>query len=236
MSLNEHAAETTNLTPLTPAATLASLAVERAGASRVFHRHRLDFCCHGNVSLEAACAKRGLDVAELIAEIQAEDAGPPARRWDEASTPDLVEHILHDFHEPHRAELTRLLGMARRVESVHEAKPSCPLGLADVIAEVEQEMLAHMEKEEQVLFPLLLAGLHPIEPIRVMEQEHLEHAKNLERLRAHAHDYDPPADACGTWRALYLGLAQLERDLMEHIHLENHVLFTRSPAGSPQPA
>ncbi|MBL4848952.1 MAG: iron-sulfur cluster repair di-iron protein [Planctomycetes bacterium] len=221
-------------TSIAPTATLASLAVERAGASRVFHRHRLDFCCHGEVSLEAACETRGLDVNDLIAEIQAEDA-PDSRRWDEAPIPELIEHILNDFHTPHREELGRLLGMARRVEAVHGAKASCPKGLADTIAEVEQELLNHMAKEEQVLFPHVLAGHRPVVPIQVLEQEHLEHAENLERLRAHAHDYDPPAEACGTWRALYLGLAQLERELMEHIHLENHVLFPRVLERRPQP-
>jgi regulator of cell morphogenesis and NO signaling len=40
--------------------------------------------------------------------------------------------------------------------------------------------------------------------------------------------YVAPAEACVTWRALYLGLAQLEQELMEHIHLENHVLFQRA--------
>ena len=38
-------------------------------------------------------------------------------------------------------------------------------------------------------------------------------------------DLEAPADACGTWRALYDGLRELELDLMRHVHLENNVLF-----------
>jgi regulator of cell morphogenesis and NO signaling len=219
---------------ITSTSTLAQLALQHAGASRVFHRHRLDFCCHGDVSLTEVCEAKGLDLGALIEELQAEEAPPLVRRWDQAPLPDLIDHILDSFHARHREEVPRLIAMASRVEAVHGQKESCPRGLAETLERVGSELESHMQKEEQVLFPMLRAGAVPLGPIQVMEQEHLEHARNLEELRALAHDYDPPAEACGTWRALYLGLAQLERDVMEHIHLENHVLFPR--AGEPQVA
>jgi regulator of cell morphogenesis and NO signaling len=95
---------------------------------------------------------------------------------------------------------------------------------------MRDELESHMQKEEHVLFPLILAGRGALAaaPIRVMEREHEDHGRNLERLRELAHDFAPPLDACGTWRALYLGLEELEREIMEHIHLENHVLFPRA--------
>jgi regulator of cell morphogenesis and NO signaling len=37
-----------------------------------------------------------------------------------------------------------------------------------------------------------------------------------------------PPGACNTWRALWNGLEALERDLREHIHLENNILFPRA--------
>jgi regulator of cell morphogenesis and NO signaling len=86
-----------------------------------------------------------------------------------------------------------------------------------------------MQKEEQVLFPMLLAG-HGAQasgPIQALESEHHEHGRNLATLRQLAHDFVPPTEACGTWRALYLGLLDLESAVMQHIHLENHVLFPR---------
>ena len=61
-----------------------------------------------------------------------------------------------------------------------------------------------------------------------MLHEHHEHARNLQRTRDLAHDFVPPAEACTTWEALYLRLGILEADLMEHIHLENNVLFPRA--------
>jgi regulator of cell morphogenesis and NO signaling len=82
-----------------------------------------------------------------------------------------------------------------------------------------------------VLFPALRSGnrgqtVHM--PIRVMMQEHEDHGANLKRIRELSSDFALPAEACGTWRALYAGLEKLESELMEHIHLENNVLFPRT--------
>jgi regulator of cell morphogenesis and NO signaling len=211
--------------------TVAELASTRSGASRVFHRHGLDFCCGGHVSLADACTPAGLDVDALIAEIQAEATKPGSfERWDEHPLPDVIDHILTRFHEPHREELPRLLAMARKVEDVHGAKPTCPKGLADHLQRMHAELEEHMQKEEQILFPMLRAGRGRMAamPVGVMEEEHRDHGKNLERLRELTNGYTPPAEACGTWTALYLGLAEFEREIMEHIHTENNILFPRA--------
>ncbi len=163
-------------------------------------------------------------------EAQEQSASSTFTRWDEAGAQALIAHLLAHFHEAHRAELPRLIAMAKRVEQVHAEKEACPIGLADLLEHTAQELDLHMSKEEQVLFPMLLAGRGRMAgmPIQIMEQEHGDHGQNLARLRELAHDFEAPSGACGTWRALYLGLAELERDLMQHIHLENNVLFPRA--------
>jgi regulator of cell morphogenesis and NO signaling len=214
-----------------PDATLADLSVRHAGASRVFHRHGLDFCCHGHVPLEQACAERGLDPAALRAELETAIAETPQEGlMADAPLPQLIEHILRRFHEAHREEVPRLIAMARKVEQVHGDKPACPRGLGAFLERMSEELEMHMQKEEQVLFPMIAGGQGAMTamPIAAMEAEHTDHGKNLERLRAIVNDYEPPAEACNTWRALYLGLAELEEQLMEHISLENNALFPRA--------
>tara|TARA_R110002094_G_scaffold149604_5_gene138194 strand:- start:388 stop:1065 length:678 start_codon:yes stop_codon:yes gene_type:complete len=214
-----------------PSDTLAQLATARAGASRVFHRYNLDFCCHGQISLNEACAKKSIDVDQLIREVEAEErVAEPVEPWGERALAAVVEHIISHFHEPHRAELPRLLEMAQRVEKVHADKASCPHGLAKVIANLKADLIQHMEKEEQILFPMIVRGdgANAAAPIQVMEQEHVDAGDALTAIRKLTTDYQPPADACGTWRALYLGLDEFEQDLMKHVHLENYVLFPRA--------
>lgn len=217
-----------------PDSTLAELAVSHAGASRVFYKHGLDFCCNGRVSLAEACGKRGLDLAQIEGELQAAIAETPQDELvAELPLPDFVQYILDTYHAAHREELPRLTAMARKVEQVHGEKPDCPRGLAAFLEHLTEELEMHMQKEEQMLFPMIIAGRGRMVgmPISVMEEEHQDHGKNLERMRELAANFEPPEAACNTWRALYLGLAQLERDLMEHIHLENNALFPRALKG-----
>ncbi|MCB9914850.1 MAG: iron-sulfur cluster repair protein YtfE [Planctomycetes bacterium] len=211
--------------------TLADLAVRFAGASRVFHRHGLDYCCNGRIPLHEACLRRELDPNVLLAELrEAAGAASTGPGPVDGPLPQLIQHLLDHYHEPHRAEVPRLVEMATRVEAVHGDKPECPRGLAAHLSHMGQELEMHMQKEEQVLFPMILRGLgaNAGMPISVMEEEHQDHGRNLERLRKLAHDFDPPECACNTWRALYLGLDELEQQLMDHIHLENNVLFPRA--------
>ena len=65
-------------------------------------------------------------------------------------------------------------------------------------------------------------------PISVMEHEHESAGAALRRLRELTNDYDVPAEACDTWRALWYGLAALEESLHQHIHLENNIPFPRA--------
>jgi regulator of cell morphogenesis and NO signaling len=151
----------------------------------------------------------------------------PAERPD--GTYDLIDLIETRYHAVHRRELPELVRLAHRVEAVHKAHPQVPRGLADLLETMASELEEHMRKEEQVLFPLMRKGGHPMisEPIAMMLAEHDDHGARLRELEALTSDFSPPDDACSTWRALYVGSRKLANDLMEHIHTENNVLFTR---------
>lgn len=209
---------------------IGNIACSIPGATRIFHRHKLDFCCGGGQSLGEAAVRRGVDTALLINELdRLRDQSSAGRDWRDASAEELIEYVLRRFHDQHREQLPELLRLARRVEAVHGDKADCPIGLADHLAFMEQDLESHMMKEEQILFPMLLRGLYAqsMPPIARMRHEHDQHGDSLARLEQLTNDITPPVSACTTWRALYAGLAQLREDLMEHIHLENNVLFAK---------
>lgn len=209
-------------------ASLAQLARTIPAASRVFHRHHLDFCCAGQRTLQDACTSAGLDAKAVAAEIDTEHQSAPAtRRWDELGPAALVQHILDVYHQPLRPELQRLYAMARKVESVHAEKSSCPVGLADHLQFMIGAVEDHLQKEEQILFPMIAEGKGQFAgmPIQVMVIEHDEHGESLRKIRRLTNNLQIPAEACTTWHALYTGLEAFESDLMDHIHLENNVLF-----------
>lgn len=204
---------------------LGEIATSLPGATAVFRRHRLDFCCGGGRTLADAASARQLPVSQIEAELAALDPGMTTEVPTEPQA--LIAHILTRYHEVHRRELPELIRLAERVEARHREHPQVPAGLARLLAEVADELELHMQKEEQVLFPLMQRGGHPMlaHPIAQMRAEHDEHGERLRRIEALSHDAVPPADACPTWRALYAGLEKLGDDLMAHIHLENNVLF-----------
>jgi len=213
--------------------TLAEIAVAHPAAARVFYQNRLDFCCGGRRSLADACQDRGLDAQAILDDITRQDTdAPPAVRWDKAPLPELVDHIVGHYHQGLRETLPNLVRMARRVEARHGDKATCPVGIAPLLERIQASVFDHLEKEEGILFPTIARGMgaRAAGPVHVMEVEHEHHKSDLLEIRALTADMVPPADACTTWRALYLALQQFEQDLMEHIHLENNVLFRRALA------
>lgn len=215
---------------------LGQLARRIPGATGIFHAYQLDFCCAGNRSLAEAARDKGLDPVAIAAQLDALQQQPASGTdWDQADLPRLVDHILARFHTRHREQLPELIRLALRVEQVHAAHPGCPSGLADHLRDMQQELESHMQKEEQVLFPVLVMGqgARAGAPITVMRMEHEQHGQALEQLAALTDGLMLPPGACTTWRALYLGLRTLREDLMEHIHLENNILFERAAAGVP---
>ena len=215
---------------------VGQLATEFPLATRVFHRHGIDFCCGGGRPLHEACTKRGVNTETVLAEIRAELDAPaaPAQRWDQAPLEDLIDHILVTYHQPLKEELPRLLQMSGKVLQVHGDKdPETLFELNSVVLALKNELEQHMQKEEQILFPMIRQGQGAMAggPISVMERDHASAGAALERLNELTRGYEVPEQACNTWRALWHGLAALEESLHQHIHLENNILFPRALNG-----
>jgi regulator of cell morphogenesis and NO signaling len=211
--------------------TLAELAIKHPAASKIFYAHGLDFCCGGNRPLEEACRERGLTAPIILAAIDAEDRTcKDVPRWENRPLVDLITHIVTFYHRRIREELPQLIAMSEKVEQAHDDNLSRPAGLSDHLTAVRNAVLEHLEKEENIPFPMILSGrgAHAAAPIHMMEVEHKDHAENLRTIRAITRDLAAPANACTTWRALYVRLGAFEAELMEHIHLENNLLFRRA--------
>jgi regulator of cell morphogenesis and NO signaling len=209
---------------------LGRLARDIPGITAVFNKYRLDFCCGGKQTLRRAAARRDLDTDALQAELDAlQRPNPEGQRWEDAPDARLIDHIRTRYHAVHREQLPELIRLARRVEQVHGDRPDCPVGLASHLEHMHAELESHMQKEEQILFPLIEQGRREVavHPAAAMRGEHDGHGEALAGIDRLTGNITPPPDACNTWRALYLGLDALKTDLMNHIHLENNILFDR---------
>jgi len=226
--------------------TVRELAVEVAGATRVFEKLGIDYCCGGGKALEEACAVAGVsaeDVARSLEEIARAKEGGELKDWNAESLTQLISHIINKHHVFTREELDRLDPLLAKVCKVYADKhPELPR-IQALFQELKRELTAHMMKEEQVLFPYVaeleeasndesakpLAFFGTVQnPIRMMMTEHDAAGEILRSIRKLSADFAAPADACVSYQTLYQSLEELEQDLHQHIHLENNILFPRA--------
>lgn len=215
--------------------TLAQLAQELPGATAIFNRYNLSFCCGGKHTLSEAASEASLDASAIEMELMQLAAATGDRRdWTQADDADLIAHLLERFHKVHRMQLAELTRLASRVESVHGDRDECPRGLAEHLHHMAMELEHHMQKEEGILFPMIASGRGMMAggPIQVMLREHEGHKEEMRRIDRLTNDLTPPQGACNTWRALYTGIEAFKADLDAHIHLENDVLFARYQGGA----
>ena len=206
----------------------------------VFARHGIDFCCGGRRSLDDACKARGVEPAVVLRDLEALDPGDDADDMTTWPLDSLVDYIVDRHHGYVKRQIPAITAMLEKLVAAHgERHPSVPR-IASTFAALASELTHHMEKEEQILFPYIRAMVRirrdrserlatPFgtirNPIRMMEDDHQQAAAQLWMLRTLSNGFTLPDGGCVTWRACFGELAAFERDLHQHVHLENNVLF-----------
>ena len=239
--------------------TVRELALEQPGATRVFEKLGIDYCCGGNKSLQEACRAANLSLDDVLgslaAAVHSAQPSPRAPRgngdWQTDPLADLIAHINRSHHKYTRDEIARLGPLFAKVCSVHGQNHPELLAMQNTFHALAQELTMHMMKEEMVLFPyivrmeeavltkdeLLPAPFGSVQnPVAAMEHEHDSAGNALRALRQASNDYTAPADACISYQTLYKALLTFEADLHQHIHLENNILFPRAVAMERQRA
>ncbi len=223
--------------------TIGELALEAPYAIAVMERWQIDYCCRGHRSVAEACRDAGVSPVELLAAIGDPRIDPlQSPDWRNRSLTELQGYILSTHHRYTRQAIETISLLSGKVANRHGANHSEVLTVRRLFAELSDELIPHLRKEEEILFPFVeeleassAADPRPstcfgtiANPIRVMLMEHESAGEKLVQLRAATSGYRLPEDACLSFRALYEQLAALEGDLHQHIHLENNVLFPRA--------
>ena len=221
---------------------LGQIATAFPASMRVFEAHGLDYCCGGQRELGEACAAAGFAPEKVLDEIQQLRSVNPqtSKDWSQGSLTELIEYLLATHHVFTRTELARLAPLMDKVARVHGENHPELNSIRLFFIELSNDLGPHLMKEEQVLFPYMLAldaGQTSAScfgtvanPIRAMLGEHDQVGELLHRIRDLSMDFTLPEGACGSYQSLFMGLADLEADLHQHIHLENNVLFPKAVA------
>lgn len=213
--------------------------------AEVLNVFQIDFCCRANRSLESACREKGVDTRLVIEEInQIQDSSEYTLQGSIKWPLDLlIEYILVYHHFYLWQELPKIEKLLDTLVKIHAAQYPLLVDLAKYFASLKFESELHMGNEEQTLFPyiceLLMAqassGQLPLNSsngldttISVMRMEHEATVNILQNIRHLCHDYDLTKAICNSHRLALKKLKDLEKDLYQHIHLENHVLFPKA--------
>lgn len=220
---------------------VGEIAVERPSAIPLLEELGIDYCCGGKHTLGEACSRRSVSVATVLDQLSEKQPETTDMNWQTVRLTDLIEHIVTTHHTFTREQL-RLLGqLAAKVERRHGDHHPEILDVNRAIAALTAETTHHFYCEENILFPYLrqldgVKGEAPQvfnnveQPVARMMMEHDQTGEQLRTLRDLTNGYQPPSDACTTFRALYRALEELELDLHQHIHLESNIMFPRALA------
>lgn len=220
----------------------AQIVTNNIHTAAVFERYGIDFCCKGKRPLAETCREKNINSDELVQALRHVHT-TDEQQWNNADVEHLINHIVHRHHEYIRTILPVINAHLNKVVSRHGRDNPALLEVSDIFDAMQHELQAHMIKEETVLFPYI-KNLHRAfqnnisifeapfgsveNPIRVMEQEHDHAGAATEKISSLTNFYTAPQGACNTFRALYAELDEFEKDLHNHVHLENNILFPKA--------
>lgn len=227
--------------------TIGDLVSKDFRKAEVFKKFGLDFCCGGKKTLTKACKEKGLDVVQIEKELKAIDeiSSKSSQDYNTWDLDFLADYILNTHHKYVIQAIPVIQEYTQKVAKVHGERHPEAIEIANNFVKVADELLRHMVKEENVLFPYIkkLAAAQKngtmvepphfgsiANPINMMEAEHEEVGNVMEKINTLSYGYTPPADACTTFRLSYAKLKEFEDDLHQHIHLENNILFPKAIA------
>lgn len=225
--------------------TVGAIVADDYRTAAVFSKYGIDFCCKGHRSIDQACAKKGIELEQLLAEIETVLSSDSPSEVDFKSWPlDLLIDYIEKTHHRYVTEQSQtLLFYLDKLCKVHGQRHPELLEIALHFKITATELAQHMKKEELILFPFIKKMLLALQqkqtieqpafltvenPISQMKDEHDNEGTRFDIIAKLTHQYTPPTDACETYRVTFALLADFEKDLHKHIHLENNIVFPKA--------
>jgi len=227
--------------------TIGELVAKDYRKAEVFKKFGIDFCCGGGKTVKEVCAKKGIDAESVEAELRDLDTtvSKSPLNFDSWTLDFLAQYIVNQHHTYVKRSIPLLVELSQKVARVHGAAHPEVVQINECFHAVANELVAHMYKEEEILFPYIEAlaqasrsensisrpGFGSVQnPIRMMEHEHENAGLLLKEIETLSNHYTPPQEACNSYRVLYGKLQEFTDDLHQHIHLENNILFPKAIA------
>ncbi|MCC7301342.1 MAG: iron-sulfur cluster repair di-iron protein [Bacteroidia bacterium] len=225
--------------------TLKELVSNDYRKAEVFRKYGLDFCCGGKKQLQKACSDKGISLDQVEKELSVAEQQPvvPSQDYNQWGLDFLADYIVNTHHKYVVRTIPTLYEYTQKVSKVHGGEHPEVKEIADDFLKAVDELNRHMMKEEHILFPYIKVlveaekagtqvsppGFGTIaNPIRMMEMEHELVGDVMDHIEKLSSGFNPPPDACNTYRVSFAKLKEFTDDLHQHIHLENNILFPKA--------
>ena len=215
--------------------------------AEVFRKYGIEYCCGGKWPLEMVCHTKNIDLKILIKELEEATRSiqlPNSLPFNEWEIDFLADYIVHVHHHYLKDQLPEIKETLQKFAEEHQEKYFYLKELEKIFLQLYNEMLPHLQQEEEAIFPYIRQLTHafqsresyasllvktmrkPIEEL--MNHEHEMVAGAIQRMRELTGDYTPPPRACTNHKVTFSKLKELDNDLVQHLHLENNILFPRA--------
>lgn len=235
-----------NAFEVTPDTLVSEIVARDYRTADIFNKYGIEYCCGGKWPLKIACLIKGLELELIMIEIQTVTRIfqlPNNLPFNEWKIDFLVDYIINIHHHFLKQTLPALKMALDDFATEHEKKYPHFQAVLLHYQKLEKEILPHLKQEEEVIFPYLRQVAHAYErkdsfatllvktlrkPIAsVMDHEHRILNEIIYLFRKLTNNYISPENACTNHKVILSKLKALDNDLVQHIFLENEILFPR---------
>lgn len=211
--------------------------------AQFFDEKGIDFCCAGKVNVAYACKKAGITVEEVEKKYNSLDKSQlsPETDFNNFSLTKLVDHIINTHHTYINKNIGQLVAYSAKIAQVHGDLHPELKEVAELVKTIADDIEIHLHKEEELLFPAIReldntgilntcdsCFLNITGPMATMEYDHENLGDMLHKIVKLTNNYTLPAGACTTYQLTFKKLQEFEKDIHQHVHLENNILFPKA--------
>src|SRR5215204_3939892 len=236
-----------NIYKIEPSSFVTDIVTQDYRTADVFRKYDIDFCCGGKWPLDIICKNKNLEVEKVLNELQKivrQASSNAAIDFDSWDIDFLTDYILNVHHRYLKKALSETKEQVSKFLDDHRKKFPELEEIEVIINQFIREIPPHMKQEEEIFFPYIKQIYHahkhresyarllirtlrkPLE--EVMQKEHEITGSNLNKLRRITNNYTHPEKACITHKITFAKLKELDKDLVQHIHLESNILFPKA--------
>ena len=230
-----------------PSSFVTEIVTKDYRTAEVFRKYGIEYCCGGKWPLDMVCQTNNIDIKTLISELELATRSiqvPNSLPFNEWSIDFLADYIVHVHHHYLKNQLPEIKMLLLKFADEHRKKYPYINDLEKIFLSLYNELLPHLQQEEEIIFPYIRQIAHAFDggesygsllvktlrkPIEeAMNHEHTSVNLATKKMRELTHDYTTPAQACVSHKVVFLKLKELDNELMQHMHLENNILFPRA--------